>query len=62
MNRLAAALTFFLFSSAALADDGAASGFSATIDSVFGEYLVGPIATVFFWNIPYDMVAEARSQ
>ncbi len=28
------------------------AGFEAAIDAMFGEYLVGPIATVFFWNIP----------
>ncbi|MEC9389569.1 MAG: alanine/glycine:cation symporter family protein [Myxococcota bacterium] len=31
------------------ADDG---GFEAAIDRAFGAYLVGPIASVFFWNIP----------
>jgi AGCS family alanine or glycine:cation symporter len=28
------------------------SGIETRIDAIFGDYLVGPIATVFFWNIP----------
>jgi len=28
------------------------AGFEATVDRLFGTYLVGPIATVFFWTIP----------
>jgi len=52
MNRLFAAVSLFLFSSAALAADKSAGGFSETIDGIFGEYLVGPIAMVFFWEIP----------
>lgn len=27
-------------------------GFEETIDGLFGEYVVGPIATVLFWSIP----------
>ena len=49
MIRSLSVLAALLFSSTALAESG---GFAATVDSVFGEYLVGPIATVFFWNIP----------
>jgi alanine or glycine:cation symporter, AGCS family len=49
MIRAFSMLSALLFSSSALADSG---GLTATIDGIFGQYLVGPIASVFFWNIP----------
>ena len=49
MSRVLGAAFALFFSLPALAESG---GFAATVDSIFGTYLVGPIATVFFWNIP----------
>ena len=49
MSRVLGAAFALFFSLPALAETG---GFAATVDSIFGTYLVGPIATVFFWNIP----------
>ena len=49
MSRVLGAAFALFFSQPALAESG---GFAATVDSIFGTYLVGPIATVFFWNIP----------
>ena len=50
MFRVLSAAFALCFSLPALAETG---GFAATVDNIFGSYLVGPIATVFFWNIPF---------
>jgi AGCS family alanine or glycine:cation symporter len=51
MVRIFSFFSAFLFSSSAFASGS--TGLSATIDGLFGQYLVGPIAAVFFWNIPF---------
>ena len=50
MSRVLGAVLAMCFSLPALAESG---GLAATVDNAFGTYLVGPIAEVFFWNIPF---------
>ncbi len=49
---LAALLAFFPFSTASAAEGEELTGFAA-FDAVFAEWVVGPLATVMFWDIMF---------